>query len=213
LQATILPGKTQMSDNHTRHTSSVALVLIDVINHFEFPDGDRILRQALPMAARLARLKQRCRSAGIPAIYVNNNFGQWRSDAKSLIARCLEPGCAGKPFVEQVRPDDEDYLILKPMHSAFFQTPLEILLHSLGATSLILTGLATNSCIICTAHDANMREFSLYVPSDCSAARNRREHVQAIEHIKGMACASVIPSDRLRVGALRAASRRNKTKA
>ena len=202
-----------MPDHNVRHTSRVALVLIDVINHFEFPDGDRLLKQALPMAARLARLKQRCRSAGIPAIYVNDNFGQWRSDAKSLIARCLDSGCTGKPFVEQLRPDDEDYLVLKPMHLGFFQTPLEILLQYLGATSLILTGLATNSCIVCTAHDANMRNFSLYVPSDCSAARSRREHAQAIEHIKQMTCASVIPSARLRVGALRAANRKNKATA
>jgi nicotinamidase-related amidase len=197
--------------NHsTRHKSSVALILIDVINHFEFPDGDKILKNALPMAARLSKLKDRCRRAGIPAIYVNDNFGQWRSDAKSLVSRCLESHCAGRPFVEPIRPDDEDYFVLKPMHSAFFQTPLEILLHYLGATSLILTGLATNSCIVCTAHDARMRNFSLYVPSDCSAARTRREHEQAIEHIQEMTCASVVASASLRVGDLRGESRRRK---
>jgi nicotinamidase-related amidase len=196
-----------MLDNKTRHSSSVALVLIDVINHFEFPDGDKILKNALPMAVRLARLKQRCRGAGIPAIYVNDNFGQWRSDAKNLIAHCLDSSCAGKAFVAQLKPDDEDYFVLKPMHSAFFQTPLEILLKYLGARSLILAGLATNSCIVCTAHDANMRDFSLYVPSDCSAARSRREHEQAIDHIKEMTSASVVPSTRLRVDALRGVSR------
>jgi len=100
--------------------------------------------------------------------------------------------------------------VLKPMHSAFFRTPLEILLQYLGATSLILTGLATNSCIICTAHDAKMRNFSLYVPSDCSAARSRREHERAIEHIKEMTGASIIPSTKLRVDALRGESRRYK---
>jgi isochorismate hydrolase len=103
-----------------------------------------------------------------------------------------------------------DYFVLKPMHSAFFQTPLEILLHYLGATSLILTGLATNSCIVCTAHDAKMRNFSLYVPADCSAARTRREHEQAIEHIQEMTCASVVASPSLRVGDLRSVSRRRK---
>ncbi len=195
--------------NHTRHIPSVALVLIDVINHFEFPDGDKTLKRALPMAARLSRLKQRCRRAGIPAIYVNDNFGHWRSGAKSLIARCLDSSCAGKPLVEQLKPDEEDYLVLKPMHSAFFLRPLEILLRYLGATSLILTGLATNSCIICTAHDAKMRNFTLYALSDYSAARSRREHEQAIEHVKGMTSASVIPSNRLRVGALRGASSRH----
>jgi len=200
-------------NNSTRHTSSVALVLIDVINHFDFPDGDKILKNAMAMSKRLATLKQRCRRAGIPAIYVNDNFGQWRSDAKSLVSSCLASKCAGKSFVESLRPDDEDYFVLKPMHSAFFQTPLEILLRYLGAESLILTGLATNSCIICTAHDAKMRDFSLYVPADCSAARTRREHEQAIEHIKEMTGASVIASPSLRVGQLRGDSRKKRSKA
>jgi nicotinamidase-related amidase len=186
------------------------LLLIDVINHFEFPDGDRTLRQALPIAPRIARLKQRAKAAGIATIYVNDNFGQWRSDAKSLVRSCLASQCAGRRFVEVLRPDAEDYFVLKPMHSAFFQTPLEILLHHLGATSLILAGLATNSCILCTAHDAKMRNFSLYVPSDCSAARTRREHEQAIENIKEMARASVVASPCLRVGELRGESRRGK---
>lgn len=199
-----------MPANSTRHKASVALLLIDVITDFDYPDGGKTLRNALPVAARLARLKRRCRTAGIPAIYVNDNFGQWRSDAKSLIERCLDANCAGKPFVDQLRPDDQDYFVLKPMHSAFFQTPLEILLRHLGATSLILTGLATNSCIICTAHDAKMRNFDLYVPADCSAARSRREHNQAIDHIKEMTCASVTLSPRLRLDELRRESARHK---
>jgi nicotinamidase-related amidase len=199
-----------MTDEDTRHKSSVVLILIDVINEFDFPQGDRTLQYALNIAPRLARLKQRCRREGIPAIYVNDNFGQWRSDAKSLVARCLEPDCPGKPFVEQIQPDDQDYFVLKPMHSAFFQTPLEILLRYLGATSLILAGIATNSCVICTAHDAKMREFRLYVPADCSASRSAREHEQAIEHLRTMTDASVVPSPSLRVGELRGKSRSRK---
>ena len=123
------------------------------------------------MAPRLARLKRRCRRAGIPTIYVNDNFGAVAVRRGSLVAHCLLPECAGKPFVEQIHTDDQDYFVLKPMHSGFFQTPLETLLHYLGATSLILAGIATNSCIIYTAHDAQMRKLKLYVPADCSAAR------------------------------------------
>jgi nicotinamidase-related amidase len=199
--------------NSTRHKSSVALILIDVINHFEFPDGDKILKNALPMADRLAKLKQGCRRAGIPAIYVNDNFGQWRSDAKSLVSSCLASRSAGRPFVLPLQPDEDDYFVLKPMHSAFFQTPLEILLRYLGAKSLILTGIATNSCIVCTAHDAKMRNFSLHVPADCSAARTRREHEQAIEHVREMTDASVVVSSSLRVGELRRESPRKRSKA
>jgi nicotinamidase-related amidase len=194
----------------THHKSKVALILIDVINHFEFPDGDRILGNALPIAPKLARLKARARAVGIPTIYVNDNFGQWRSDAGKLVDYCLQPAAPGRRFVEAIRPDDQDYFVLKPMHSAFFQTPLEILLRYLGASSLILCGLATNSCVICTAHDANMRDFGLFVPSDCCAARTRREHRQAIEHIKGMADARVTASTSLRIADLKGERRTKK---
>jgi nicotinamidase-related amidase len=182
---------------HVRHKSGLALVLIDVINHFEFPDGKTILRQALTVAPALARLKKRAREAGIPVIYVNDNFGQWRSEKTKLVQYCLRPEAAGRAFVEQLRPDDEDYFVLKPMHSAFYQTPLDMLLRELGASSIILSGLATNSCILCTAHDANMRNLRIIVPRDCCTARTAREHKQALEHIGTMADAKVVLSSSL----------------
>ena len=186
-----------MASRNVKHKSAAALILVDVINHFEFPDGARLLKNAFPIAPRLARLKERARRAGIPAIYVNDNFGQWRSNASKLLEYCLRPEAPGRDFVARLEPDDEDYLVLKPMHSAFYQSPLDVLLRHLGATSLRLGGLATNSCIVCSAHDANMREFGLFVPSDCSAARSRREHLQAIEHVKAMTNANVLQSSAL----------------
>jgi nicotinamidase-related amidase len=188
-----------MPAHHTRRKSALALILIDVINHFEYPDGDAVLRQALAIAPALASLKKSARRADIPTIYVNDNFGQWRSDMPKLVAYCLRPDARGRAFVEQLQPDREDYFVLKPMHSAFYQTPLDALLAHLGASSLILTGLATNSCILCTAHDANMREYKIAVPPDCCAARSRREHNQAIEHIQAMADAEVVDSRSLRL--------------
>jgi nicotinamidase-related amidase len=181
------------------HHSPAVLVLIDVINHFEFPEGESVLRHALSIAPKLARLKNRARAAGMSTVYVNDNFGQWRSDASRLLDYCVRPEAIGKAFVEQIQPDKKDYFVLKPMHSGFYQTPLEVLLRYLDASSLVLCGLATNSCIVCTAHDAKMREFRLYVPSDCSAARSIKEHKQAIEHIQRMIDAKVTPSGSLRL--------------
>jgi nicotinamidase-related amidase len=112
----------------TKRGSAVVLLLIDVINHFEYPEAQKMLIQALPIAPRIARLKARARAAGIPVIYVNDNFGQWRSDLAKLLAYCLRPRALGRQFVDQIRPDKDDYFILKPRHSAFYQTPLEVLL-------------------------------------------------------------------------------------
>jgi nicotinamidase-related amidase len=52
-----------------------ALLLIDVINDFDFPEADQLLKYARPMARNLLRLKQRAQKAGVPVIYVNDNFG------------------------------------------------------------------------------------------------------------------------------------------
>lgn len=186
----------------TKPGSAVVLLLIDVINHFEYPEGQKMLIQALPIAPRIARLKARARAAGVPVIYVNDNFGQWRSDLAKLLTYCLRPQALGRQFVEQVRPGKDDYFVLKPRHSAFYQTPLEILLAYLGASSLVLCGLATNSCIVCTAHDVKMRNFGLFVPSDCSASLTAREHKQAIAHMQTMTDAAITPSASLRLETL-----------
>jgi nicotinamidase-related amidase len=183
-----------MPDSPNHNQSPTALLLIDVINHFEYPDSDKLLVEALPVAPRIADLKRRARAAGLPVIYVNDNFGQWRSDASKVLAYCLRPGAPSTEFVEQLRPEDEDYFVLKPMHSGFYQTPLELLLKHLAIDTLILAGIATNSCIQYTAHDAKMRNFRIFVPPDCSAARTREEHDQAIRHMKEMASAEVTPS-------------------
>ena len=51
--------------------SSTVLLLVDVINDFDFPRGRDLLRFAVPAARRIVALKKRLRVRGIPAIYVN----------------------------------------------------------------------------------------------------------------------------------------------
>jgi nicotinamidase-related amidase len=178
----------------------VALLLIDVLTTFQFPDGEAVLIGALAMRDTLVRLKARARTAGIPVLYVNDNFGDWRSEKEVLMGRCLE--AKGGEFVRPLLPDSEDYFVLKPMHSAFYMTPLEVLLQHLQVETIILTGLTSNSCIAVTAHDANMRGFEIYIPPDCSCARNSEEHTQALAQLKAMAGANLRPSASLRLSNL-----------
>jgi nicotinamidase-related amidase len=175
----------------------VALLLIDVLTTFQFPDGDAILRGALAMREALVRLKVRARQASIPVLYVNDNFGDWRSEKEVLLGRCLE--AKGAQFVRSLLPDSEDYFVLKPMHSAFYMTPLEVLLEHLQVETLILAGLTSNSCITVTAHDANMRGFDIYIPPDCSCARNTEEHQQALMQLEAMAGANLRNSSSLKL--------------
>jgi nicotinamidase-related amidase len=178
----------------------VALLLIDVLTTFQFPDGDAILRGALTMRDALVKLKARAREVGIPVLYVNDNFGDWRSEKEVLMGRCLE--AKGAQFVRPLLPDSEDYFVLKPLHSAFYMTPLEVLLKHLQVETLILTGLTSNSCITVTAHDANMRGFDIYIPPDCSCARNAEEHTHALAQLEAMAGANLRRSALLKLPAI-----------
>jgi len=178
----------------------IALLINDVLTTFQFPDGDAILQGALKMRDALVKLKARARQAGIPVLYVNDNFGDWRSEKVVLMGRCLE--AKGGQFVRPLLPDSEDYFVLKPMHSAFYMTPLEVLLQHLQVETLILTGLTSNSCITVTAHDANMRGFDIYIPPDCSCARNAEEHSQALAQLQAMAAANIKRSTVLKLPTL-----------
>ncbi len=182
--------------------SDVALLLIDVINDLDFPEGDQLLRRALPMAERLVDLKRRAREADIPVIYVNDNFGRWRSDFKAQVEHCLNDGVPGKPVVERLKPEGDDYFVLKPKHSGFFSTTLDILLDYLGARTLILTGIAGDICVLFTANDAYMRDFSLVVPCDCVASNTEEQNRNALEVMATVLKADTRPSTDLDLTAL-----------
>jgi nicotinamidase-related amidase len=175
--------------------SDVALLLVDVINDLEFPEGDQLLRHALPMADHIAALKRRARQAHIPAVYVNDNFGRWQSDLRALIEHCLEDGVRGQPIVRRLRPEPDDYFVLKPKHSGFYSTVLDVLLKYLGVRTVILTGMAANICILFTANDAYMRDYHLVVPADCVASNTVEENTHALRQMERILKADVTPSE------------------
>ena len=161
----------------------MALLLIDWINDLEFDGGKRLLPQALAAARATAALRQRAKQAGVPVIYCNDNFGRWRSDFRMLLEHVLHDDVRGKPIAELLAPDEKDYFVLKPKHSGFLSTSLDVLLAHLGAQTLILTGIAGNFCVLFTAHDAYMRDFKLVVPRDCLASENELDNRHALEHM------------------------------
>ncbi len=184
-------------------SSPVALIVIDMINDLEFPGGEKILDAALAVADRIAALKARAREARIPVIYANDNFGRWRSDFNTVIERCLNNPVRGRPLVQRLRPEKEDYFVLKPKHSAFFATTLETLLEYLECERLILTGITGDICVLFTASEAYLRDFELYVPGDCIASISDEENEKAIAYMERVHHADVRASTDLDLELLR----------
>jgi len=180
--------------------SATALLLIDVINDFDFPGGEQLLELALPAGKNIAALKQRANNAGIPAIYVNDNFGRWRSDFKKIVAHCRES--RGKQFVELLSPHEDDYFVLKPKNSGFYSTTLDLLLTHLGAKNLILTGIQGKNCVLFTANDAYMRDYKIFVPSDCAVSNPEKENEHALEQMQSVLKADITIAEELDLKAM-----------
>jgi nicotinamidase-related amidase len=148
------------------------LLLVDFINPLDFPGAENLARPALVAARAAARLKEDLTAAGAATIYANDNYGVWQSDFHSLVSACL--GMEGPPgeIARLLYPQACDLTILKPRHSAFYASPLELLLSQMQARELVICGLATDICVQLTAMDAFLREFKIWVPADCTAAES-----------------------------------------
>jgi nicotinamidase-related amidase len=164
--------------------SEIVIILIDVINDLEFKEGEKLLQTALSAAQNIARLKERARLANVPIIYVNDNFGRWRSDFKKIVNHCLADSVRGRPIAELLAPDEEDYFVLKPKHSGFFSTTLDLLLEYLGVRTLVIAGFAGNNCVLFTANDAYMRDYQLIIPSDCTASNEPADNENALRQMQ-----------------------------
>jgi nicotinamidase-related amidase len=178
-----MPEKNDDLHGNVPDQCSVALILIDVINDMEFESGEALFKNALPAAKKLAALKRRAKKAGVPVIYVNDNFGKWRSDFRQQLGHVLEDGVRGQQIAELLRPDEEDYFVLKAKHSGFYHTQLDLLIDYLKVQTVVITGFATDMCVLFTASDAYMRDLEIIVPPDCAASASMEEHEQAIRHM------------------------------
>lgn len=161
-----------------------AVLLIDVINAFDFPGAGPLIRAATRAAVSIEALCKRARRAKVPVIYVNDNFGQWRSDFASTIRECAKPERPGHAVTERLRPREGDYFVLKPQHSGFYSTPLDLLLEQLGIHTLVIVGFAANSCVVFTANDAHIRGYQVVVPRDCTAANRPSLTKNALMHVE-----------------------------
>ncbi len=176
--------------------SELALLIVDVINDLDFPEGEQMLRFVPAFTRKLARLKERAHAAGVPVIYVNDNFGRWRSDVHALVGHCRAGRAA--EMVDRLQPAEDDYFVFKPKHSAFFSSTLDTLLRYLRVRRLIITGIAGNFCVLFTANDAYMRDYELIVPADCTISNTTRENREALALMRRYLKANVTPSSRVR---------------
>ncbi|PYZ93897.1 isochorismatase [Salipaludibacillus keqinensis] len=187
---------TSNNNPHVHDYQHVAILLVDMISDYDFVDGEKLFKHTVPAAENLAELKKKAQQLEIPVLYVNDNYGKWQSDFPGIVDE-MRQSERGKKIVDLLEPVETDYFILKPQYSAFFMTPLELLLEYLNVKSLIIAGVAGNMCVHFTANDAFMRDYKLYIPSDCVASNSSEENDEALHLMERVLKADTTPSTKL----------------
>ena len=178
------PAPPAAPDSARLPRSDRVLLLIDFITPLKFPGAEGMADAAVAAARATAGLKRRLAAQGVPTLYANDNFGLWQSDFHSQVSTCLGlPGAPGE-IARLLYPQAEDITLLKPRHSAFFASPLELLLREIGARSLVICGLSTDMCVQLTAAEAFLRGLDCWVPGDCSASLTPQAHAGALAYMR-----------------------------
>ena len=178
---------------------ATALLIVDMISCWDFPDAEKLLPGALAITPALRRLKARCVRAGLPVIYANDNLGRWRSDFRTLVDESLACGGPGAQITMALHPQASDYFVLKPKHSAFFCTPMELLLAHVKVDRLVVVGVASDQCVMTTVAEARMRDFEVVVPEDCVASQSSARNAAALRQFREVHALKTTSSPRLRL--------------
>ena len=174
--------------------ATTVLLLVDFLNFMNFGSARALAPFAIRAARHASALRQRLARSNVPVIYANDNFGHWESDFRAVVESCIARGGAARELARIMMPAPHDRSVLKPRHSAFFGTPLDFLLGDLGAKRLIVTGLTADSCVMFTSHDAFLRGYRIWVPSDCVASSKPHFTRYALDHISRVLKASTARS-------------------
>lgn len=173
-----------------------ALLVVDVVNHFDFEGGPALAARTLPVARRIRGLRERFDARGNPVVYVNDNWTDWRGGFAELVAACLEAGDDSARIAGVLAPTEAHFHVLKPRQSGFMHSALPALLEHQRVDALAVTGIATDACVLATALDAHMRNYPLWVPSDCTAAITPSRKSQALALLRHNTAASTLSTAR-----------------
>ncbi|MGM9480256.1 cysteine hydrolase family protein [Roseateles sp. NT4] len=185
---------------HALEPSKTVLLLVDFVNPLDFDGAAALAPSALEAARQTSSLRRRLAAEGVRTVYANDNYGQWTSDFKALWQHCrAAPGIAGK-IAKLMAPKRDDFVLLKPRHSAFYATPLDLLLDQLRCKRLIVTGIAADNCVLFSAMDAYLRGYSVWIPVDCVAAESAAARDSALEQMARVLKADIRPSEAVRTG-------------
>lgn len=177
---------------HALRPAATAILVVDVQNDFVHPDGAFARNGMAIQAARLtlkplAAFLAAGRAVGVRPVYlrfveepsvVSHAYDRQRYRAGHALRYCTDEW--GRAVVAEVAPGKDEPVVDKVRASGFFNTRLDTLLRCRGVTTLAVTGMATESCVLATVIDATARDYIVVLVEDCLASFSEERHRAAL---------------------------------
>lgn len=168
-----------------------AILIIDMLNDFVLPGAPLEVPDTRKIIPNIEREIEKARRVGYPILYLCDSHAQDDREFKIWPRHCVK-GTKGAQVVDELEPEPKDIVVEKTTYSGFFNTRLEEVLRSLGATDLIITGCVTNICILYTASDAVLRGYDVTIPRGCVAGLNKEDHEFALRQLENVLKVKII---------------------
>jgi nicotinamidase-related amidase len=158
-----------------RFETGDALLVVDVINDFDHDDGRALLESFTERLVTMQKAIAAARASDIPVLYVNDAHGRWDGDVQALLRGAHEA-------VRSLTPGPADPFVLKHRYSGFDHTPLDLLLGELRVERIVLSGAATEGCVVQTAIDAREHGLKATILADACATTSEELERVALEY-------------------------------
>jgi len=163
------------------------LMIIDMQNDFIADDAAIQNPGGKELIPNIQKMKKWAYENDVPVFYTKEEHNKKKTDFGMELERnepehCVE-GTKGVEIIEELTPEERDYVIIKRRYSSFYLSDLEILLRGLNKKALIVTGVSTNVCVFGTVLDAHQRDMRSVVLSDCVAGTSVDLHEAFLKNI------------------------------
>ena len=151
-----------------------------------------LTRMEQAVVPNVARLADAFRALGSPVIYTrcvslrgDGSDQTWRHRSFGLVCSLDSEDAQ---ILDEVAPQEGDIVLNKTGSSVFNSTNAEHLLRNMGITTLVVTGIFTNSCVEGTTQDAGDLDFRVLIAEDACAAMSPSGHRNALDYLDANFC-------------------------
>ena len=167
------------------------LVIVDMENCSAHPKGPQYMGESVEkIIPRIAQLRRYVRASGGRVIHTQSVR---KPDAKEFtvfhnVVRKLE-GTWDAEFIDALKPAPDEPVVVKYTHDCFYQTTMERTLERLEIrpcdSRVIVTGIASRGCVQCAVMGFSIRDYYVYMPMDCTAAKDETETLMSFSLYRG----------------------------